>query len=218
MVGAVDPLKHNFWNNTRLANKFDQQNSDGSRLDQLSKFSLLRLVKTEENCRVDDATHHGHSCSTRGQHSSSWIPHCLASVSGCPLAHWRLSHHIRSSSEPVCWQQCYTDCFPYRNTHKYIYNMHNSWELECGPMPNVMVALPNIGGALCSTPQFGWRPLLECRAVTLPRRENRWNYLGCPKLTKRSQLLVSRSSPYCADMQRRYCCLTSFFPDCRYMP
>ena len=33
----------------------------------------------------------------------------------------------------------------------------NSWKsnnkLECGPMPNVMAALPNIGGALCSTPQ-----------------------------------------------------------------
>jgi len=26
-------------------------------------------------------------------------------------------------------------------------------ELECGPMPNVTAALPNIGGALCSTPQ-----------------------------------------------------------------
>ena len=26
-------------------------------------------------------------------------------------------------------------------------------ELECGPMPNVMAGLPNIGGALCSTPQ-----------------------------------------------------------------
>jgi len=26
-------------------------------------------------------------------------------------------------------------------------------QLECGPMPNVMVTLPNIGGALCSTPQ-----------------------------------------------------------------
>jgi len=26
-------------------------------------------------------------------------------------------------------------------------------KLECRPMPNVMVALPNIGGALCSTPQ-----------------------------------------------------------------
>jgi len=29
------------------------------------------------------------------------------------------------------------------------------YKLECGPMPNVMVALPNIGGAVCSTPQFG---------------------------------------------------------------
>jgi len=26
-------------------------------------------------------------------------------------------------------------------------------KLECGPMSNVMAALPNAGGALCSTPQ-----------------------------------------------------------------
>jgi len=26
-------------------------------------------------------------------------------------------------------------------------------KLECGPMPNVMADLPNIGGAICSTPQ-----------------------------------------------------------------
>jgi len=26
-------------------------------------------------------------------------------------------------------------------------------KLECGPMPNMMVALPNIGGTLCSMPQ-----------------------------------------------------------------
>jgi len=26
-------------------------------------------------------------------------------------------------------------------------------KLECGPVPNVMAALPNIGGALCSTLQ-----------------------------------------------------------------
>jgi len=30
---------------------------------------------------------------------------------------------------------------------------NHSIKLECRPMPNVMVALPNIGGALCSTPQ-----------------------------------------------------------------
>jgi len=28
-------------------------------------------------------------------------------------------------------------------------------ELEYGPMPIVMAALPDTGGALCSTPQFG---------------------------------------------------------------
>jgi len=60
--------------------------------------------------------------------------------------------------------------------------------------------------------KFGWRPLLECRAVTLPRCETRWNLHGCPKLPDQSQLLMGRSSPYSGDMWRRYCCLTSFFP------
>jgi len=31
--------------------------------------------------------------------------------------------------------------------------VRNNNNYKCGPMPNVMVALPNIGGALCSTPQ-----------------------------------------------------------------
>jgi len=60
--------------------------------------------------------------------------------------------------------------------------------------------------------KFGWRPILECRAVMLPRRETRWNLQGCPKLANRSQPLVGRSSPYYGDMWRRYCCWTSFFP------
>ena len=84
-------------------------------------------------------------------------------------------------------------------------------KLECGPMPNVMIALPTTGGAVCSTPQFGWRPLLECRAVTLPTRDTRWNLQGCPKLANRSQPLIGRSSPYYEDMWRRYRCLTRFF-------
>jgi len=45
-------------------------------------------------------------------------------------------------------------------------------------MPNVMAALPNIGGALCSTPQSLADAQLDCRAVTLPRRETLWNLLG----------------------------------------
>jgi len=64
---------------------------------------------------------------------------------------------------------------------------------------------------LFNTAKFGWRPILECRAVTLPRRESCSNLQGCPKLTKRSQLLLGQSSPYCEDMWRRYCCLTDYF-------
>jgi len=71
---------------------------------------------------------------------------------------------------------------------------------------------------LFNAAKFGWRPLLECCAVTLPRRESRWNLLGCPKLANRSQPLVGRSSPYCKDMWRRDWCLTTFFSDCRYVP
>jgi len=60
--------------------------------------------------------------------------------------------------------------------------------------------------------KFGWRPVIECRALTLPRRETRWNLLGYPKFANRSQPLLGRSSPYCEDVWGRYCCLTSFFP------
>ena len=44
------------------------------------------------------------------------------------------------------------------------------------------------------------------------KKKRRKNLQGCPKLAKRYQPLVGRSSPYYEDMWRRYCCLTSFFP------
>jgi len=43
-------------------------------------------------------------------------------------------------------QNCHI--FRFSTAEATVYN-----NLECGPMPNVMAALPNIGGALCSTPQ-----------------------------------------------------------------
>jgi len=39
------------------------------------------------------------------------------------------------------------------NIAVYLRHLPKYSELECGPMPNLMVALPNTGGALCSTPQ-----------------------------------------------------------------
>ena len=64
---------------------------------------------------------------------------------------------------------------------------------------------------LFNAAKFGWRPLLDCPAVMLSRRETRLNLQGCLKLPDRSQPLVGRSSPYYGDMWRTYCCLKSFF-------
>ena len=79
-------------------------------------------------------------------------------------------------------------------------------------MPNAMAALPNTGGALCSTPQS----LADAHYTRVPcsnaaKTRNPLKLAGCPKLAKRSQPLVGWSSSYCEDMWRRYCCLTSFF-------
>jgi len=43
---------------------------------------------------------------------------------------------------------------------------------------------------LFNAAKFGWCSLLDCRAVTLPRRETRWNLHGCLKLPDGSQPLV----------------------------
>jgi len=45
--------------------------------------------------------------------------------------------------------------------------------------------------------KFGWLPLSNVAAVTLPRHETRWNLLECLKLPDWSQPLAGRSSPYC---------------------
>jgi len=63
---------------------------------------------------------------------------------------------------------------------------------------------------LFNAAKLGWRPLLVCRAVTLPRYETSWNLQGCLKLANRSQPLVGRSSSYCEDTYGRYSGLKSF--------
>jgi len=74
-------------------------------------------------------------------------------------------------------------------------------------MPKVMAALPNIGGALCSTPQSLADAYCAVPCSKAARRETRWNLQGCLKLANTSQPLVSQSSPYCEDMWRRHFCL-----------
>jgi len=69
---------------------------------------------------------------------------------------------------------------------------------------------------LFNATKFGWRPLLECRAITLPRRETRWNLLGCAKLAIRSQPPMGRSLPYCENVGETL--LFNVFSDYRYVP
>ena len=67
---------------------------------------------------------------------------------------------------------------------------------------------------LFNAAKFGWRPLLECGAVTLPRRETRWNLLGVPQTRQRISA-VSRPTftiLWGYVLWRTYRCLTSSFP------
>ena len=90
-------------------------------------------------------------------------------------------------------------------------------KLQCGPMPNVMVVRTQVAPSVQC--RKVWLTLTtRCCAVTLPRRETRWNLHGCLKLPDGSQPLVGRSSPYRGDIWRTYRCSTSFFSDCRYVP
>jgi len=90
--------------------------------------------------------------------------------------------HMQGFLVVNCWQEVTNFLFPVRENYivtvmqdviitveirmknrkfltkyDYILNMHKiikyNNKLECGPMPNMMAALPNVGGALCSTPQ-----------------------------------------------------------------
>jgi len=132
---------------------------------------------------------------------------------GCPMA--ALSSTL-STRHAVIDENSWTSSSPHTHLYSFISNWSTLWKTELTRMwanaqrdgrPAEYRWRP-----LFNIAKFGWRPLLECRAVTLPRRESRWNLQGCPKLANRSQPLVGRSSPYYEDMWRRYRCLTSFFP------
>jgi len=62
--------------------------------------------------------------------------------------------------------------------------------------------------------EYRWRRLFNAvvwLCSNAAKTRNPLKLAGCPKLTKQSQPLVGRSSPYCKDMCERYCCLTIFF-------
>jgi len=63
-------------------------------------------------------------------------------------------------------------------------------------MPNVMAALPNKSGALCSTPQSLADAQYYSACSNAAKTRNPLKLEGCHKLPNRSQPLVGRSSYY----------------------
>ena len=95
---------------------------------------------------------------------------------------------------------------------------HYRNKLECGPMPNVIVGVGRpaeyrFNAAVWLTPTTR----VPCSNAAKTR-----NPLKLPGVPQTNETISAASGPkftilWCGDMQRRYCCLTSF-SDCRYMP
>ena len=63
-------------------------------------------------------------------------------------------HILTKSTTYKCSWHKYCTYTNINNSSLDFFKNHSmTLKLECGPMPNVMAALPNIGGALCSTTQ-----------------------------------------------------------------
>jgi len=77
-------------------------------------------------------------------------------------------------------------------------------------MPNVMVALRNIGGALCSTSQSLADAHYYMPCSNAAKKQNPLKFAGVPQTT--GSISAASGPPYYGDMWRTYSCLTSFFP------
>jgi len=85
-------------------------------------------------------------------------------------------------------------------------------------MPNVMVALPNIDGALCSMPQSLADAHYYMPCSNAAKTRNPLKFAGVPQTRQQISAISRPKLPYYEYMWRTYRCLTSFFSDCRYVP
>jgi len=67
-------------------------------------------------------------------------------------------------------------------------------------MPNVMAALLNIGGALCSTPQSWLTPTTTVPRSKAAKTQNPLKFTGVPQTNEPISAVGQPRSPYCQDM------------------
>jgi len=74
-------------------------------------------------------------------------------------------------------------------------------ELECGPMPNLMVALPNIGGA-----------------SNAAKTQNPLKFVGVPQTPEPISAVSGSKFTILSGHIEEVLLLNKFFSDCRYVP
>ena len=91
-------------------------------------------------------------------------------------------------------------------------------ELECGPMPNVMAALPNIGGALCSTPQSLADANTGVSSSNAAKTRKPLKLAGVPQTRQRISAVSPLKFTILGGYVKEVSAFNKFFSDCRYMP
>jgi len=71
---------------------------------------------------------------------------------------------------------------------------------------------------LFNAAKFGWRLLLECRAVTLPRRANPLKFAGVPQSRQQISAVSRPKFTILSRHVEEILLFNKFFSDCRYMP
>jgi len=116
------------------------------------------------------------------------LPKLLPSLS-LPYFLWRwntfcdILQALKCAGDLSEWKQ--NDCVSGRGSVLYysvwktgpVLHFHFS-RLECGPMPNMMAALPNMGGALYSTPQIWLTPTTRVSCSNAAKTRNPLKFAG----------------------------------------
>jgi len=85
-------------------------------------------------------------------------------------------------------------------------------------MPNVMAALPNIGGALCSTAQVWLTPTTRVPCSNAAKTRKPLKFAGVPQTRQQISAVSRPKFTILSGHVVEVLLFNTFFSDCRYMP
>jgi len=85
-------------------------------------------------------------------------------------------------------------------------------------MPKLMVALPNIGGALCSTPQSLADAHYYMPCSNAAKTQNPLKFVGVPQTRQQTSAVSGPKFTILSGHVEEVLLLNKFFSCCRYMP